>query len=50
MSHRPRTKVVSDLVLYSETNIDIGGLGLARCADVRPDGRRQLGVVCRAEV
>ena len=36
-------KVVSDLVLYGETNIDIGGLGLGRFADVTPDWRHQRG-------
>ena len=36
-------KVVSDLVLYGETNIDIGGLGLARFANVTRDWRQQRG-------
>ena len=36
-------KVVSDLVLYGETNIDIGGLGLGRFANVSPDWRQQRG-------
>lgn len=36
-------KVVSDLVLCGETNIDIGGLGLGRVADVSPNGRQPCG-------
>ena len=36
-------KAVSDLVLYGETNIDIGGLGLARFANVSPNWRHQRG-------
>ena len=43
-------KVVSDLMLYGETNIDIGGLGLGRFPDVTSDWRQQLGVACRADV
>ena len=36
-------KVVSDLVLYGETNIDISGLGLSRFADYGPDWRETRG-------
>ena len=36
-------KVVSDLVLHGESSIDIGGLGLRRFADVRPDWREERG-------
>ena len=36
-------KVVSDLVLYGETNIDVGGLGLGRFGDVSPNWRQQRG-------
>jgi len=36
-------KVVSDLVLYGETNIDIDGLRLGRFAGVSPDWRKQRG-------
>jgi sarcosine oxidase subunit beta len=36
-------KAVSDLVLYGETNIDIGGLGLGRFANVTPNWRHQRG-------
>ena len=36
-------KVVSDLVLYGESSIDISGLGLGRFSDVSPDWREQRG-------
>ena len=36
-------KVVSDLVLYGESSIDISGLGLGRFSDVSPDWREERG-------
>ncbi len=36
-------KAVSDLVLYGETNIDIGAFGLNRFSDIGPDWRAELG-------
>ena len=36
-------RVVSDLVLYGESGVDISGLGLSRLADVGPDWREERG-------
>ena len=36
-------RVVSDLVLYGESSVDISGLGLGRFADVRPGWREERG-------
>ena len=36
-------KVVSDLVLYGESSIDVSGLGLGRFSDVSPDWREERG-------
>ena len=36
-------KVVSDLVLYGESSIDISGLGLGRFSDLSPDWREERG-------
>ena len=38
-------KVVSDLVLYGESSVDISGLGLGRFADVGPGWREERGWV-----
>ena len=38
-------RVVSDLVLYGESSVDISGLGLGRFADVRPGWREERGWV-----
>ncbi len=42
-------RVVSDLVLYGESGVDISGLGLSRLADVGPDWREERGWIPASE-